>query len=309
MLVASLNIKVIIMNKLMYRKRSVAAFILPTVIVYSLIVVIPIFVTAYLGLFKWNGVGAMNFCGTANYIKIIATDEVFRKSVINSLILAGVSISVQLPIAFIIALILSNGVKFEKFFRTVYFIPVILSSMVIAQLWLRVFNADYGLLNYVLNAIGLSKFAQPWMANTSTAFICTVIPAVWQYVGQYILIMYAGIKAIPQDLYEAAKIDGANGLQTTTRITIPLLSPVIKVCLIFSLTGSFKSFDLVYAMTNGGPFHSSELPSTVMYSNLFSAGAYGYGSAQALFIVIECLIVTIIIQLLFKRVESQVSTI
>jgi len=295
------------MNKLMYKKRSIAVFVVPTVIVYSLIVVIPIFVTAYLGLFKWNGVGAMTFYGLSNYVKIIARDDVFRRSVINSMILAGVSIFVQLPIAFILALTLSNGVKFEKFFRTVYFIPVILSSMVIAQLWLKIFNADYGLLNYLLKSVGLTKLAQPWMANTGTAFICTVIPAVWQYIGQYILIMYAGMKAIPEDLYEAARIDGANGWQTTTRITIPLLSPVIMVCLIFSLTGSFKSFDLVYAMTNGGPFHSSELPSTVMYSNLFSTGVYGYGSAQALFIVIQCLIATLIIQLLFKKQVADVS--
>ncbi len=297
------------MNKLMYKKRSIVVFVLPTIIIYTLIVVIPIFISAYLGLFKWNGVGAMQFHGFANYQKLISVDPVFRQALINSLILATASIFIQLPIAFILALILSNGVKFEKFFRTVYFIPVILSSMVIAQLWLRIFNADYGLLNGVLKAVGLSKLAQPWMANTSTAFTCTVIPAIWQFIGQYILIMYAGMKAISGDMYEAAKIDGATGWQSMTRITIPLLSPVIKVCLIFSLTGSFKSFDLVFAMTNGGPFHSTELPSTVMYSNLFSAGAYGYGSAQAVFIVIECLVATLIIQLLFKKSEAEASAV
>jgi raffinose/stachyose/melibiose transport system permease protein len=293
----------------MYKKRSIAVFVLPTLIIYSLIVVAPIFVSAYLGLFKWDGVQAMQFKGLGNYQKLITMDPVFRQSLVNSLILAAASIFIQLPIAFILALILSNGVKFEKLFRTVYFIPVILSSMVIAQLWLRIFNADYGLLNSFLKAVGLGKLAQPWMANTSTAFTCTVIPAIWQYVGQYILIMYAGMKAISEELYEAATIDGANGWQTMTRITIPLLSPVIKVCIIFSLTGSFKSFDLVFAMTNGGPFHSTELPSTVMYSNLFSAGAYGYGSAQAVFIVVECLVATLIIQLLFKKSEAEVSAV
>lgn len=298
-----------IILKTLYKKRSILVFIFPAVLIYVLIVVIPIFYSAYLGLFKWDGVGAMKFKGLANYKQLLVSDSVFQKSIVNSLILAGASLFIQLPIAFLLALILSSGVKFEKFFRTVYFIPVILSSMVIAQLWLRIFDANYGLVNFILKAIGLGKFAQPWMANTSTAFTCTVIPAVWQYTGQYILIMYAGMKGISQDIYEAARIDGANGFQSMTKITIPLLTPVIKVCIIFSLTGSFKSFDIVYAMTNGGPFHSSELPSTVMYTNLFNAGAYGYGSAQALFIVIECLIATLIIQLLFKKSESELSAV
>ncbi|MEG6571670.1 sugar ABC transporter permease [[Clostridium] cellulosi] len=293
----------------MYKKRSISVFILPSLLFYTLIIVIPIFVSAYLGLFKWSGIGAMQFIGLQNYKKLLFSDEIFRHSITNSLILAGASVFIQLPIAFILALILSSGVRFEKFFRMVYFIPVILSSMVIAQLWLRIFDSNYGLVNALLRAVGLGQYAQPWLANTNTAFTCTVIPAIWQYIGQYILIMYSGLKAIPDEIHEAAKIDGANKWQMTTRITIPLLSPVIKVCIIFAMTGSFKSFDLVFAMTNGGPFHSSELPSTVMYTNLFSAGAYGYGSAQAVFIVIECLIATLIIQLLFKKSEAEVSAV
>ena len=297
------------MNHLMYKKRSIAVFVLPSVLVYLLIVVIPIFMTAYLGFFKWNGVGNMTFSGFSNYVRLLMQDMVFHQAILNSLILAGCSVLIQLPVAFLLALVLSRGVRFEKFFRTVYFIPVILSSMVIAQLWLRIFDADYGLLNYILKATGLSSLAQPWMAQTQTAFACTVVPAVWQYVGQYVLILYAGMKGVPEELYEAAKIDGASGTQSMFRITIPLLSPVIKVCIIFALTGSFKSFDLVYAMTNGGPLHSSELPSTAMYSNLFGAGAYGYGSAQAFFIVVECLLATLLVGLAFRRSEREVSAI
>lgn len=293
----------------MYKKRSIAVFVLPSVLVYLLIVVIPIFATAYLGLFKWSGVGDMVFCGFSNFLKLLNHDEVFRTAITNSIILAGCSVFIQLPIAFILALVISRGVRFENFFRTVYFFPVILSSMVIAQLWLRIFNADYGLLNYILRSVGLSSWAQPWIAQTSTAFACTVVPAIWQYIGQYVLILYAGMKAISEDLYEAAKIDGANSWQITTHITVPLLSPVIKVCIIFALTGSFKSFDLVYAMTSGGPLHSSELPSTAMYSNLFTTGLYGYGSAQAFFIVVECLFATLIVGLMFRKIENEVSAV
>lgn len=295
------------MNNLMYKKRSVLVFVLPTVLIYACIVVLPIFASFYIALFKWNGVGSMFFCGFSNFQKMFLNDPNFHTAIINSFVLAGVSLIIQLPIAFILALVLANGVKFEKFFRTVYFIPVIISSMVIGQLWLKIFNADYGLLNMVLKAVGLGNLAQPWLAQTSTSFGCTVVPSVWQYVGQYILIFYAGMKGIPEDYYEAARIDGASPRQIMTHITVPLMTPVIKVCLILSLTGSFKSFDLVYVMTNGGPLHSSDLPSTAMYANLFGSHLYGYGSAQAVFIVLECLVATLLLQLAFKKTEAELT--
>lgn len=295
------------MNNLMYKKRAILVFVLPTVLIYTCIVVLPIFASFYIGLFHWNGIGKMTFCGFANFKRMFFSDAQFHKAILNSFILAGTSIIIQLPIAFLLGLVLANGIKFEKFFRTVYFVPVVLSSMVIGQLWLKIFNADYGLLNFVLQAVGLGYLAQPWLAQTNTAFACTVVPAVWQYIGQYILIFYAGMKGIPEELYEAARIDGANAWNTLTRITIPLMNPVIKVCLILSLTGSFKSFDLVYVMTNGGPLHSSDLPSTAMYSNLFGSHLYGYGSAQAVFIVMECLLATLILQLLFRKSETDLA--
>lgn len=295
------------MNNLMYKKRSVLVFVLPTVLIYTCIVVLPIFASFYIGLFKWNGVGNMVFCGLSNFQKMICNDSNFHSAMINSFVLAGISLVIQLPIAFILALVLANGVKFEKFFRTVYFVPVIISSMVIGQLWLKIFNADYGLLNTMLKAVGLGNLAQPWLAQMSTSFGCTVVPAVWQYVGQYILIFYAGMKGIPEDYYEAARIDGASPRQIMTHITVPLMTSVIKVCLILSLTGSFKSFDLVYVMTNGGPLHSSDLPGTAMYANLFGAHLYGYGCAQAVFIVLECLVATLLLQLAFKKPEAELT--
>lgn len=296
------------MNKLMYNKKSIAVFVVPTLLLYCAVVIVPVFVTAYFGLFKYNGMSAMKFIGFENY-KNLFTDEIFLKSIVNSLILAGASLFIQLPISLILAIILARGVKFENFFRTVYFIPVVISSMVIGQLWLKIFNGDHGLLNIFLNNIGLGKFATVWLGNENTAFGATVVPSVWQYIGYHMLIMYAGIKSISGEIYEAAKIDGATDFQSALKITIPLLMPVIKVCVTFALVGSLKAFDLVYIMTGGGPFHSSEVPSTVMYANLFKKGAYGYGSAQSFFIIIECLVMSIVIQKLFKKSEEAVSAV
>ena len=198
----------------------------------------PIFITAYYGLFEYNGMGAMDFIGLDNYKKLFFEDKYFIDSIFNSLKLAAASLFVQLPIAFILAAILARGVRFEKFYRTVYFLPVVISSMVIGQLWLMVFNGDHGLLNKLLEFMGLGQYAIGWIGDERTAFMTTVIPAVWQYIGYHMIIMYAGIKSIPTELYEAANIDGANSWQIATKITLPLLTPILKVCVTFALIGS-----------------------------------------------------------------------
>jgi raffinose/stachyose/melibiose transport system permease protein len=244
-----------------------------------------------------------------NYINLFTTDKHFLTAIVNSFILAGASIFIQLPISFFIASILARGVKGEKFFRTIYFIPVVISSMVIGQLWMKIFNSQYGLLNTIIRWFGDPEFEFSWLATPSTAFFTTVIPAVWQYVGYHMLIFYAGIKSIPPDYLEAARIDGASKRQITTKIMIPLLAPVIKICLLFSLTGSFRAFDLIYVITGGGPNHASEVPGTLLYNNLFRRGLYGYGSAQAFFIVIECLLFSFVIRRLFKKAEENASAV
>lgn len=295
------------MDRILGKKRYIAVFILPTLLIFLGFVVVPLITTGIYSLFDYDGIGKMDFLGLGNYIRLFSEDRYFPDALKNSFILAAASIFIQLPISFVLALILSRGVKGEKFFRTVYFIPVVISSMVIGQLWMRIFRSDYGLLNIIIRAFGAKDFEYSWLSEPSTAFLSTVVPAVWQYIGYHMLIFYAGIKSISTDYYEAAQIDGASKLMTTLKITIPLLAPVIKTCLVFSLTGSLRSFDLIYVMTGGGPNHASEVPATLMYNNLFRKGLYGYGSAQAFFIVVECLLFSLIISRLFKRAEENAS--
>ena len=178
--------------------------------------------------------------------------------------------------------------------------------MVIGQLWLKMFNSDYGVINTVIRHF-VPEYEHSWL--TKNAFMTVLIPSVWQYIGYHMIIFYAGIKSISTDYYEAAQIDGASTWQVYRKITLPLLVPVIKTCVIFAITGSLRAFDLVYVMTGGGPNHISEVPATLMYNNLFRKGLYGYGSAQAFFIVIECLIFTFIVNRLFKKAEQNVSAV
>lgn len=297
------------MNKMLGNKKYVAIFVLPALVLFLLIVAAPLLISGLYSLFQYDGMGSMNFIGLKNYIDLFIEDKYFTKALLNSLVLAGASIFIQLPISLLLALTLAKGVKGEKFFRTVYFVPVVISSMVIGQLWMKMFNSEYGLLNIFIRFLGFKDFEYAWLSTPSTAFLATVVPSIWQYIGYHMLILYAGIKSIPTDYYEAARIDGATSRQVSRKITIPLLAPVLKTCTVFALTGSLRAFDLIYVMTAGGPNHASEVPATLMYNNLFRRGLYGYGSAQAFFIVIECLLFTLIINKIFKKSEENASVI
>jgi raffinose/stachyose/melibiose transport system permease protein len=290
-------------HSLLADKKAIGVFTVPTFLVFMGIVMVPIVMSAYYSLLDWNGSGKAVFVGLGNYVAMFKDARVLR-SIGNSLIFAGASIAIQIPISLILALILAAGVKGEKVYRTIFFIPVVISTTVIGQLWIKIYNADYGLLNSLLNNIGLGKYAQDWLGQKSTALVCAFIPTLWQYVGYHMLILYAGAKTISPEIYEAARIDGSSGLGNAFRITIPLMVPVLKVSLTLSLIGALKVFDLIYVLTGGGPFQSTEVPSTLMYTTIFSSSHYGYGSAIAIFIIIECLFLSVVVDKVFKRISE-----
>ncbi|MFC4098193.1 carbohydrate ABC transporter permease [Paenibacillus xanthanilyticus] len=287
------------MNTVFSNKTAICLFVLPTLLIFCGIVLVPIVVSSYYSLLDWNGVGKGTFIGLQNYVEMF-TDTRALHAMKNSLLFAAASVFIQLPISLLLALILASAVKGEGFYRTVYFIPVLISTVVIAQLWSKIYNADYGLLNTLLKEIGLSGWAQDWLGQKKTALIFSFIPTLWQYIGYHMLLMYAGAKSISQDIFEAAKIDGASRVRTAISITIPLMRPILKVCLVFSIIGAFKVFDLVYVLTGGGPFFSTEVPSTLMYTTIFDTYRYGYGSAISVFIIVECLVFTVLINRFFK---------
>lgn len=287
------------MNSVFSNKGTIAVFVLPTLLLFCGIVLVPIFVSSYYSLLDWNGVGRGTFIGLDNYVEMFKDTRVLN-SIKNSLLFAGASVFIQLPISLVLALILASNVKGEGFYRTVYFIPVLISTVVIAQLWSKIYNADYGLLNVLLQSIGLSSLAQDWLGQKDTALAASFIPTLWQYVGYHMLLMYAGAKSVSQDVLEAARMDGASRIRTAWSIMIPLMKPILKVSLVFSVIGAFKVFDLIYVLTGGGPFYTTEVPSTLMYATIFDTFRYGYGSAISVFIIVECLVCTILINSLFK---------
>jgi len=289
------------MDKVLRDKKAICVFVLPAFVFFFAMVILPIFMSGYYSLLDWNGMSKGVFIWFDNYINLFTSyNNAFAKSIGNSLVLAGLSVFIQLPISLTLALILARGIKGEKFFRTVYFVPVIISTVVIGQLWSKLYHYDYGIVSSFLRMLGLDHLVLDWLGDTRSALICVFIVIVWQYIGYHMLLMYSSAKSIPDELYEAAKIDGASELRAAFKITIPLMKPILNVCVTYAIVGSLKTFDLIYVLTGGGPLKSTEVPSTLMYTTIFFKNQFGYGSAMAIFIVIECLLLTVVVQKIFK---------
>lgn len=285
------------MDRVLRDKKAILFFVLPALLIFVFIVLIPMIVSVYYSMLSWDGIGDKTFVGIDNYVRLFTnTQDKFIVAVGNSFLLAFFSVFIQLPIALALALVLARGVKGEGFYRTVYFIPVMLSSVVIGLLWQRIYHPTLGLLNTVLESVGLESLTRVWLGEQSTALLCVFVPIVWQWIGYHMLLMYASAKSIPEELREAALIDGATHGQIARKIMIPLMKPILRVCVVFAVVGSMMAFDLIFVLTNGGPAHATEVPSTLMISTIFHKYQYGYGSSMAVFIVVECLLFTILIQ-------------
>jgi raffinose/stachyose/melibiose transport system permease protein len=289
------------MNRILSDKKAIALFISPALLFFLGIILLPIVISFYYSTLQWNGISVGTWIGFGNYkMMFFGTNSVFPGAAKNSFLFAGVSLFIQLPISLLLALVLAYGVRGEGFYRTVFFIPVIISTVVIGQLWMKIYHPDYGLLNTLLRALDLDSLTHIWLGNRSTVLGAAFVPLLWQYVGYHMLLMYGAIKSIPPDIFEAAHIDGASHIRTSLFITIPLIRPMLRVSATFALIGSLKIFDLVYVLTNGGPGNASEVPTTLLVKSIFMRFQYGYGSAMAIFVVVECLLFTVLIQWLFR---------
>ena len=287
------------------RNFTVFLFLLPALLLFIGILIAPIAMSLYYSFFNWNGFGAKEFIGISNYTELFSSQAIgFLKALGNSILLAALSVFVQLPLSLGLALLLGKGIKGERGFLSVYFMPVLISTVVIGQLWLKIYNPDYGILNVALRAIGLESWTKIWLGTKQTALGAVFAPTLWQYVGYHMLLMYAGVKSVSPDLREAAKIDGATDGQVDWYIVIPCIKQILKVSVIFAVNGSLKSFDLIYVLTNGGPLHATEVPSTLMINMLFQRNRYGMGSTIAVLLIVLCFAFALLIGAIFKEREN-----
>lgn len=281
------------MNRVMSNKWVIALYIMPALVLISVLIFIPLILTGYYGLMDWDGIGAMEFIGLENYITAIQDDK-FWDSALHSFLLAVFS-TLSLAVYLVISLILASKIKGSDLLRKIYLIPMLLSSVAIAQLWIKVYNPGNGILNTILVGLGVEN-PPLWLADPNIVLYAIFIPILWQYAGFYILIYYAALKNIPESLVEAAKIDGATPFQIAYKVKLPLIMGVVKVTIVLAVVGSLKYFDLIYVMTGGGPNGASEVMASYMYKLAFGSSNFGYGSAIGFLLLIITLIVTVIVR-------------
>ena len=290
------------MKKQFSNKFYILIFLLPALILFCGVLIAPIGASAYFSFFDWDGIGEKTFIGFSNYKELFTSGSInFVKALGNSLLLAALSVFLQLPLALGLALTLGKKIRGERVFLSVYFMPVLISTVVIGQLWIKIYNPDYGILNVLLRSIGLESWTRSWLGNKSTALGAVFVPTLWQYVGYHMLLLYAGVKSVPTELREAAWLDGASDGQVNRYIVLPYIKPIIRISVIFAVTGSLKSFDLIYVLTNGGPLHATEVPSTLMIRMLFLRNRYGMGSTIAVLLILLCFGFALLINAVFRE--------
>lgn len=292
------------MKKMMSDKKAIALFVLPTAVIFTMVIFLTIATSGVISFLDWDGLGAAEFVGLRNY-RELAGNKIFIQSIQHSFVFLACTLLIQLPVAVILAILISDCVKGEKFYRTIYFIPVIIMTSVTGQLWIKLYDPVIGLINQILGAVGLEELQCNWLFERKIVMIAATIPSVWQWMGYHMLIVYSAIKSLPREISESAQIDGANRLQTAWHITLPNIVPMLKVSVTFMVVGSMKAFDLIYILTEGGPVHASEVPTITMYKTIFSKYHYGPGSAMAMVIVVICLIYALLVNKIFRKAEER----
>lgn len=298
------------MKKLYSNKLTIFLFLLPALILFLGILIAPIFMSGILSFYKWPGYGKMEFIGFDNY-KELFTGTLYNVIVPfkNAGILIALSLFVQLPLSLFLALILGKGRRGERVFLSIYFIPVLISTVVLGQLWNKIYYpTESGVLNLFLKVIGKPDLIKDWLGTKSTVVPAIMTPVIWQFVGYHMLLFYAGVKSVPPEYREAAMIDGASEWQTNWHIVIPSMAPVIRICVIFAITGSLKSYDLIKVLSGDGAITKlASVPSITMINSMFLSNKYGTGSAIATILIILCfacaLAVNGVYRLITKREE------
>lgn len=277
----------------------------PALILFTLFVVIPVFQAAFFSLYKWNGLGPLSdFRGLVNFNRLLQ-NKIFHKALINNGIIIIVSLIFEIPLALFAALIISRKeFKLAVLFRTFFFLPYVLSEVISGVLWQFIYNPHYGFIKAIYAFFAPGVQAPAILGSPDTVLVGILIVIIWKYFGFHMSILIAGLQDIPEEVKEAAKIDGASETQMTTRIVLPLLKPTLFISVFFSIIGSLQVFDIIWAMGKGDPVNSAETMVTYLYKFGIQRFNIGYGSAVAVTIFIICLAFSLIYNKYISRSEK-----
>lgn len=273
---------------------TIALFLLPALVLFGLLVLAPILVAAYTSLFDWNGYGGMptDFVGLDNFTKLFG-NPVFFGDLRNAGLIIGLSLVVQLPMALGIALLLNQRIRGRAFFRLLFFAPYVLSEVIAGVLFTMIFAPDTGLADQVMKVLGLADLGITWLADPSIVVYVLFFVMTWKYFGFHMILYLAGRQNIPNELIEAAAIDGGSEWKIFRYVTLPLLGPTIRISVFLSVIGTIQLFDLVWVLTEGGPLHASETLAVTMFDVGFVRHQVGYSGAISMVMFIISLLFAI----------------
>lgn len=276
--------------------------LIPGMTVFLFFLLIPIAQSAYYSLYTWNGFGPLtDYVGLGNYDRLL-NNSIFQSSIKHSLLITGLSLVVQLPLALSLALLVGRGkLVGKKVFRTILFVPYVFSEVITALIWLYVLHPHAGLVNTVFGAFMPDYQPIGWLADRNIVLYSIFGVITWKYFGFHMILYMAGLQAIPKDLEEAARVDGAKERQVLTYITLPLLGSTIRLTIFLSVLGSFQQFVMVWILTQGGPVNASELIATYLFKYGITRLSFGYGSAVAVILFM----ITFVFSLGYQRIIMQ----
>lgn len=274
---------------------EIAFFVAPALLLFLIFVVVPVVQAARYSVFKWNGLGPLDdFVGIQNYVNALG-DTIFQRAVTNNLTIAVLSIAIQLPIGLLIALLLNRRFRGQTAMRVIVFVPYVLAEVVAGVVWKLLLQPE-GALNAFLESIGLSWFTQLWLGDPDVALWTVMGVLTWKYCGLAIVLLLAGLQGVPEELHEAAAIDGASWWQSQRKITIPLLGPTIRTWMFLSMIGSLQLFDMVWILTKGGPDNATVTMATYLIKQGTERSQYGYASAVAILLFVISFILAVVFQ-------------
>jgi ABC-type sugar transport systems, permease components len=282
-------------------RTGVLLFMLPAAAIFAVYFIYPIAFLAYTSFMKWDSITPMEFVGLDNYRRLLE-DRVFHIALRNTLLWGLFAVFLHIPMAMLVAMILARKIAGWKFFRTVFFLPNLISTLALAMLWQFIYNGEFGLLNELLRFVGLASWQRNWLGELDTAFPALIAHWIF-YIGYFMVIFLAYITTIDASLYESSEIDGASVFRQDWHITLPLMKPAVSVAVLLALTDTLKNFEAPFLLTNGGPVNQTTVMSLHIYNRMVSY-QYGYADTLALMLIAIGACMVLAVRALFREKDG-----
>lgn len=284
------------------RVGTLLLFLLPGLLLCVIFIFLPVLQAIYYGFYRWNGLGPLTeFIGLSNYATAVR-NSTFLAAFAHTIEILLLSLAFQIPLSLGLALVIGKTLPGRTIFRTIFFLPFILSEVIAGYIWMFIYEPTRsGLVNATLQLVLPGMQTQAWLGDTHSVLLSIFVAMTWKYFGLHLVLYVAAIQNIPDDIVEAARIDGASLLQVVRHIHLPLMGSTIRLSIFLSALGSLQYFDLIWIMSNGGPVHASETMATYLYKAGFQSFQLGYGSAVGVVMMLICFLFSLLYQRFVMR--------